>query len=136
MIRQENNGELIISNIDPAPVPMPEGGYHQNKKHKMVSSGDYDGNMCEPVRMGNLQTDFILKSLQLPHICTVPFYIFRSMQNTMDESDKSSFTYYSADFSTIEIPVLTDNSGIKKDENEKDEVPANFIDPNEISLDG
>ena len=49
------------------------GGYNNNNKHSNKKSRNMSPLLCEPVRIGNEQTDWLLGALGLPHICTVPY---------------------------------------------------------------
>lgn len=108
LIRQSNNGNLVIQNIE----PLSTQNDHGDKRPRV------DGLFCEPVRMGNAQTDWLLNTLDLSHICTVPHTILSPVSAT-SQVDTSSST----------VAQLNNNNT-----NSESKVAAES-DPNEISLD-
>jgi lariat debranching enzyme len=112
LIRQSNNGDLTISNIEPTGVDSEFGS-----KKPRVDGGVF----CEPVRMGNSQTDALLGALGLNHICTVPHTPLSSSVSVqpVEANSSAQSNNDSNDSKTSEIALVA--------------VSGN--DPNEISLD-
>jgi len=114
LIRQSNNGDLVIPNIEPTGVDSEFGS-----KKPRIDGGSV---FCEPVRMGNSQTDSLLGALGLNHICTVPHTPLSSSVSVQpveaNSSAQSNNDNNSNDSKTSEVAVAVSGN-----------------DPNEISLD-
>ncbi len=141
MIRGCNGGSLAIPSIDvehnPLNIAACTGGF---------TRGSHP--FCEPVRPGNYQTDFLLRALGLPHICTVPdttglFFtdtlkpnLIPHMALPADSSldEKLSRSSYLADPNEISLDEETEERYEKKNQIDKN-IKHNKSDPNEINLD-
>ena len=119
LIRQSNHGDLTIQNIEPT------GNSDLGNKKPRVDAGLF----CEPVRMGNPQTDMLLGALGLNHICTVPHTLLSSVP-VQSETSSAAITATGA-------PLFVNSNSISS---RASEVAASAVavavnDPNEVSLD-
>ena len=139
---------MEIRNIAPCAIPPPYLAASAAMKRDRGGREPIarDPVFCEPVRMGNAQTDWLLATLQLPHIVTVPHRPLPSEQEQPGREDRRAGTCDDVPMNNSEVPptVLSDDITallatakvrLEKPQQQQLEEIALVDDPNEIELD-